>query len=115
MLNFVVAVANIYFTDVFLGGRFLKYGTQVSRDKKEWKIEAVTIKLYLGDQVLQSLARGEKRHAEPDVHRFPHCDEASNGLLFAKATNRDLLSNRLSGNEEKAQLIRLVSEAKLAN
>ena len=29
MLNFLVDVANLYFTDVFLGGRFLRYGTQV--------------------------------------------------------------------------------------
>jgi hypothetical protein len=29
LLNFIVDVFNLYFTDVFLGGRFLKYGTQV--------------------------------------------------------------------------------------
>ena len=29
MLNFCVDVVNLYFTDVFLGGRFLRYGTQV--------------------------------------------------------------------------------------
>ena len=29
MLNFLVDVVNLYFTDVFLGGRFLRYGTQV--------------------------------------------------------------------------------------
>ena len=29
VLNFLVDVVNLYFTDVFLGGRFLKYGTQV--------------------------------------------------------------------------------------
>ncbi len=29
VLNFLVDVFNLYFTDVFLGGRFLKYGTQV--------------------------------------------------------------------------------------
>lgn len=31
VLNFIVDVFNIYFTDVFLGGRFLRYGTQVSK------------------------------------------------------------------------------------
>ena len=29
VLNFLVDVVNLYFTDVFLGGRFLRYGTQV--------------------------------------------------------------------------------------
>ena len=29
VLNFLVDVMNLYFTDVFLGGRFLRYGTQV--------------------------------------------------------------------------------------
>ena len=29
VLNFIVDVMNIYITDVFLGGRFIKYGSQV--------------------------------------------------------------------------------------
>ena len=29
VLNFMVDVMNIYITDVFLGGRFLRYGSQV--------------------------------------------------------------------------------------
>merc|ERR1712106_519586 len=31
ILNLVVDVANIYLTDYFLGGRFIKYGTQVMK------------------------------------------------------------------------------------
>ena len=29
VLNFVVDVSQIFITDIFLGGRFIKYGTQV--------------------------------------------------------------------------------------
>ena len=29
VLNFIVDIVNIYITDVFLGGRFMRYGTQV--------------------------------------------------------------------------------------
>ncbi len=31
VLNFAIDLANIYFTDVFLGGRFIKYGVRVLR------------------------------------------------------------------------------------
>ncbi len=31
VLNLAVDVGNIYFTDIFLGGRFIKYGTRVLR------------------------------------------------------------------------------------
>lgn len=31
LLNLSIDVGNIYFTDIFLGGRFLRYGTQVLR------------------------------------------------------------------------------------
>ena len=74
ILNLVVDIVNIYLTDFFLSGRFMKWGLDMSYRNTENDGDNYQIR-EPGDGVSQLWPGGQTRQTQSHVHRLPDSHE----------------------------------------